>query len=62
MLGKDADYFQELQTQTGWGRTLYGFAALVSLLNLVGLPLMSGVVRAYYRQYLRNLVVMRVGS
>ena len=29
MLGKDADYFQELQTQTGWGRTLYGFAALV---------------------------------
>jgi SAM-dependent methyltransferase len=26
MPGKDADYFQELQTQTGWGRTLYGFA------------------------------------
>jgi SAM-dependent methyltransferase len=24
--GKDADYFQELQTQTGWSRTLYGFA------------------------------------
>jgi SAM-dependent methyltransferase len=23
---RDADYFQELQTQTGWGRTLYGFA------------------------------------
>jgi SAM-dependent methyltransferase len=26
MLGRDADYFQELQTQTGWSRTLYGFA------------------------------------
>jgi SAM-dependent methyltransferase len=26
MLGGDADYFQELQTQTGWSRTLYGFA------------------------------------
>lgn len=26
MLTKDADYFQELQTKTGWGRTLYGFA------------------------------------
>jgi SAM-dependent methyltransferase len=26
MLGKDADYFLELQTQTGWGRTLIGFA------------------------------------
>lgn len=26
MLGKDSGYFQELQTQTGWGRTLYGFA------------------------------------
>ena len=23
---KDADYFQELQTKTGWSRTLYGFA------------------------------------
>jgi SAM-dependent methyltransferase len=23
---RDADYFLELQTQTGWGRTLYGFA------------------------------------
>jgi len=26
MLSKDADYFLELQTQTGWGRTLFGFA------------------------------------
>ena len=26
MVARDADYFQELQTQTGWGRTLYGFA------------------------------------
>ena len=26
MLGKDADYFQEMQTQTGWGRTLKSFA------------------------------------
>ena len=26
MLGKDADYFQEVQTQTGWGRTLKSFA------------------------------------
>ncbi len=26
MKGRDADYFQELQTRTGWGRTLYGFA------------------------------------
>jgi SAM-dependent methyltransferase len=26
MLGKDADYFPELQTQTGWGRTLHSFA------------------------------------
>jgi ubiquinone/menaquinone biosynthesis C-methylase UbiE len=26
MLTRDADYFLELQTQTGWGRTLYGFA------------------------------------
>jgi SAM-dependent methyltransferase len=26
MLPKDADYFLELQTQTGWGKTLYGFA------------------------------------
>lgn len=25
MFTKDADYFLELQTQTGWGRTLYGF-------------------------------------
>jgi SAM-dependent methyltransferase len=23
---RDAEYFQELQTQTGWGRTLYSFA------------------------------------
>jgi SAM-dependent methyltransferase len=23
---RDADYFKELRTQTGWGRTLYGFA------------------------------------
>ncbi len=30
MLGEDADYFQELQTQTGWGRTLYGFAVWCS--------------------------------
>ena len=26
MLPKDADYFLELQTQTGWGKTLYDFA------------------------------------
>jgi ubiquinone/menaquinone biosynthesis C-methylase UbiE len=26
MLSKDAEYFLELQTQTGWGRALYGFA------------------------------------
>lgn len=26
MRGRDCDYFQELQTQTGWSRTLYGFA------------------------------------
>ena len=26
MLAKEADYFLELQTQTGWGRTLFGFA------------------------------------
>jgi len=26
MDNRDADYFLELQTQTGWGRTLYGFA------------------------------------
>jgi SAM-dependent methyltransferase len=26
MPGRDADYFQALQTQTGWSRTLYGFA------------------------------------
>lgn len=26
---KDTDYFLELQTQTGWGRTLYGFAKWV---------------------------------
>ena len=26
VLTKDADYFHELQTQTGWGRTLYSFA------------------------------------
>ena len=26
MFSRDADYFVELQTQTGWGRTLYGFA------------------------------------
>jgi ubiquinone/menaquinone biosynthesis C-methylase UbiE len=26
MLSSDSDYFQELQTQTGWSRTLYGFA------------------------------------
>ncbi len=26
MLSRDADYFLELQTKTGWGRTLYGFA------------------------------------
>ncbi|NJD58588.1 MAG: hypothetical protein C3F13_07550 [Anaerolineales bacterium] len=26
MLGKDSDYFLELQTQTGWGKTLQGFA------------------------------------
>jgi len=26
MLNNDADYFLELQTQTGWGRTLYSFA------------------------------------
>ncbi len=25
MLGKDADYYLELQTQTGWGRTLASF-------------------------------------
>jgi SAM-dependent methyltransferase len=25
-LNRDADYFRELQTQTGWGRTLQGFA------------------------------------
>jgi ubiquinone/menaquinone biosynthesis C-methylase UbiE len=27
MLGKDSEYFQELQTQTGWGKTLDHFAA-----------------------------------
>jgi ubiquinone/menaquinone biosynthesis C-methylase UbiE len=27
MLEKDSNYFQELQTQTGWGKTLAGFAA-----------------------------------
>ncbi len=26
MLARDADYYHELQTQTGWGRTLFGFA------------------------------------
>jgi SAM-dependent methyltransferase len=26
MAARDAVYFQQLQTQTGWGRTLYGFA------------------------------------
>jgi ubiquinone/menaquinone biosynthesis C-methylase UbiE len=26
MRGRDSDYFQELQTKTGWSRTLYGFA------------------------------------
>jgi ubiquinone/menaquinone biosynthesis C-methylase UbiE len=26
MLSRDADYFYELQTQTGWGRTISGFA------------------------------------
>jgi len=26
VLNRDADYFLELQTRTGWGRTLYGFA------------------------------------
>ena len=26
MQARDADYYHELQTQTGWGRTLYGFA------------------------------------
>jgi SAM-dependent methyltransferase len=26
MIVRDSDYFQELQTRTGWGRTLYGFA------------------------------------
>ncbi len=26
MLEKDSDYFQELQTHTGWGKTLAGFA------------------------------------
>ena len=26
VLNRDADYFVELQTQTGWGRTLQGFA------------------------------------
>jgi SAM-dependent methyltransferase len=26
MSDRDSDYFQELQTQTGWSRTLYGFA------------------------------------
>ncbi len=30
MLGKDSEYFQELQTQTGWGRTLFGFAVWCS--------------------------------
>ena len=30
MFGNDAEYFQELQTQTGWSRTLYGFAAWCS--------------------------------
>ncbi len=30
MLGRDAEYFQELQTHTGWSRTLYGFAAWCS--------------------------------
>jgi SAM-dependent methyltransferase len=30
MLSRDADYFQELQTHTGWGRTLYGFAVWCS--------------------------------
>jgi len=27
MLNRDADFFLELQTNTGWGRTLHGFAA-----------------------------------
>lgn len=27
LLGRDADYFLELQTQTGWGQTLEAFAA-----------------------------------
>jgi SAM-dependent methyltransferase len=27
MSARDSDYFLELQTHTGWGRTLYGFAA-----------------------------------
>ncbi len=26
MITRDADYYHELQTQTGWGRTLFGFA------------------------------------
>ncbi len=26
MIARDSEYFQELQTHTGWGRTLYGFA------------------------------------
>jgi ubiquinone/menaquinone biosynthesis C-methylase UbiE len=30
MLSRDSAYFQELQTQTGWGRTLSGFAAWCS--------------------------------
>lgn len=30
MHNRDSDYFQELQTQTGWGRTLYGFATWCS--------------------------------
>ncbi len=30
MLTRDADYFLKLQTETGWGRTLYGFAAWCS--------------------------------
>jgi SAM-dependent methyltransferase len=30
MFSKDSDYFQELQTQTGWGRTLYSFATWCS--------------------------------
>ena len=30
MLSRDSAYFQKLQTQTGWSRTLYGFAAWCS--------------------------------